>query len=91
MVHRQAAKRDANEEAIVRALEAVGASVERLSAKGVPDLLVGFRGATYLLEVKMPAGRLSSDQVAWHAAWRGQVSVVRCEADAYAAIGCVTS
>lgn len=49
-----AQKRDACEKGIVTALEAVGATVVRLSGKGYPDLLVGFRGATFLLECKDP-------------------------------------
>lgn len=51
---RRAAKRDESEPDIVRALEAVGATVQRLSADGVPDLLVGWRGQMWLLECKMP-------------------------------------
>lgn len=51
-IHRRAARRDSNEDAIVDALIAAGASVTRLSAEGVPDLLVGIAGQTYLLEVK---------------------------------------
>lgn len=51
---RRAAKRDESEPAIVKALEAVGASVQRLNAGGVPDLLVGWRGKMWLLEVKLP-------------------------------------
>lgn len=49
---RRAAARDSNEPDIATALEAVGASVTRLSQKGLPDLLVGWRGTTHLLEVK---------------------------------------
>lgn len=49
--------RDTNEPAIVKALKAVGASVTPLNGTGVPDLLVGFRGQTYLLEVKLPLGK----------------------------------
>lgn len=93
---RRAAKRDANEAAIVTALEAVGATVERLSAKDAPDLLVGYRGVNVLLEVKRPAGKrggtshrdLLPGQAAWHAGWRGAAPVVaRTVADALAAIG----
>lgn len=51
-IFRRAAGRDSNEAAIVDALVAAGASVTRLSAEGVPDLLVGIAGRTYLLEVK---------------------------------------
>lgn len=46
------ARRDANEPEIVAALERVGARVRRLSAPGIPDLLVGYRQDIFLLEVK---------------------------------------
>src|SRR5947208_3539339 len=48
--------RDANEREIVEALVNIGASVTRLNETGVPDLLVGYQGTTYLLEVKRPRG-----------------------------------
>jgi hypothetical protein len=53
---RRAARRDDNEKAIVDALRAAGAFVWFLDAKGVPDILCGFRGRFLLLEVKAPAG-----------------------------------
>jgi hypothetical protein len=48
--------RDGNEAAIVDALRAAGATVTRLGDAGVPDLLVGYRGSTLLLEIKLPLG-----------------------------------
>lgn len=51
---RYAAHRDKAEPAIIRALEAVGATVEQLDKRDVPDLLVGYRGQTFILEVKSP-------------------------------------
>lgn len=47
----------------------------------MPDLLVGYQGRNYLLEIKdggkVPSARkLTPDQVAWHDAWRGAVCVV---------------
>lgn len=87
---RRAAKRDKNEKAIVEALTHVGASVEPLSGKGIPDLLVGFRSCTYLLEVKMPGEKLTSHQFNWHGWWNGQpVAVVYSASDALKAIGAV--
>lgn len=75
---RVAAKIDANQEQVVLALRAVGASVQTLAAvgKGVPDLLVGYQGKTLLLEVKdgrkpPSARKLTEDQLKWHGAWRG--------------------
>ena len=75
---RRAAKVDANQEQIVQALRACGATVQSLAGvgKGVPDLLVGYQGKTLLLEVKdgrlaPSARRLTEDQLVWHGAWRG--------------------
>lgn len=75
---RRAAKIDANQEKVVEALRAVGASVQTLAAigKGVPDLLVGYQGKTFLFEIKdgskSPSERrLTEDQLKWHGAWRG--------------------
>ncbi len=53
-------KRDSNEKTIVAALVAIGAVVTRIMGcvggdYGCPDLLVGFRGITLLLEVKDPS------------------------------------
>lgn len=71
-LRRTAAKRDLNEEAIVQALRKAGASVERLSGTpGLPDLLVGYRGANSLLEVKRPRGKYTPDQKRWAEGWRG--------------------
>jgi len=75
---RQAAKTDRNQTEIVDALRKFGATVQSLAAvgKGTPDLLVGFEGETYLMEVKdgkkPPSGRkLTPDQEVWHGNWTG--------------------
>jgi hypothetical protein len=75
---RRAARTDANHEEIVKALRAVGASVQSLApvGHGVPDLLVGYQGKTILMEVKdgtkSPSKRqLTEDQVKWIDAWSG--------------------
>lgn len=72
------AKIDANHTQVVKALRAAGATVQSLAAvgKGVPDLLVGFRGQTLLMEVKdgnkPPSARqLTKDQLTWHGEWCG--------------------
>jgi hypothetical protein len=95
--------RDKNEPAIVQALLDIGACVTRLDDAGVPDLLVGYKGRTFLLEVKFPhrangksvkrdciggRGELTSAQVKWWDTWTGTpASVVHTEAEALAAIG----
>lgn len=92
---RRAAKVDENQRAIVIALRQAGASVEFLSAvgRGVPDLLVGHRLQTHLLEVKdggKSASRrqLTADQRYWHLWWTGRPPVVvLTPEEALAAIG----
>jgi len=76
---RRAAKVDRNQSQIVAALRDIGASVEPIHALGggVPDLLVGFRGRTLLMEVKTDDGRLTPQQVKFHQSWRGQTAIVR--------------
>lgn len=93
---RRAAKIDANQDAIVTALRAAGASVQSIAAVGggVPDLLVGFRGANLLIECKdgnkpPSARRLTEDQRKWLAAWRGDWTVVLSPDDALKAIGAI--
>jgi Holliday junction resolvase len=95
-------RRDDCEKEIVDALHAAGASVTRLDpgpdGAGVPDLLVGWRGETFLLECKMPLGpkggvgdaKLSEDQLRWWAMWKGGKPVlVRSSEEALRAIGAV--
>ena len=63
---RLAARTDANHAAVVRALRQVGASVLDLSrvGQGCPDLLVGYQGKNFLVEVKATAKKkLTKDQV----------------------------
>jgi len=74
----RAAKVDGNQRSIVAALRAMGASVTSLHrvGEGCPDLVVGLKGRTYLVEVKAPKGRVLPSQAAWHGAWRGSPVVV---------------
>lgn len=90
-VHRYAAKRDANEKEIIKALKQVGASVYQISGEGVSDLLVGFRGATYLLETKQKSGRLTDPQKYFLETWRGgTIAIVRTVDEALKAIGAIS-
>ena len=88
------AKIDANQPEIVQALRKAGCTVQTLAAvgKGVPDLLVGLRGSNFLLEIKdgkRPPSqkKLTDDQVAWHKAWGGSVTVVENPDQALRAVG----
>lgn len=64
---RRAAKRDANEQAIVDALESVGAIVRRINDTALPDLAVYYRRRWFLMECKVPGGKLTPAQEALHA------------------------
>ena len=82
---RTAARTDKNHAEVVAALRKVGASVQSLASigKGCPDLLVGYHGILYLMEIKdgsnVPSKQLlNPDQKKWHDAWTGSpVYVVR--------------
>jgi hypothetical protein len=89
---RHARRRDANEPDIVAAFRARGCSVTLLDGAGVPDLLVGRGGRTWLVEVKLPlgpkggksqrreceggSGDFTADQVTWWNTWKGEAPMV---------------
>ena len=90
---RLAARTDANHAAVVRALRQVGASVLDLSrvGQGCPDLLVGYQGKNFLVEVKATAKtKLTKDQVRFWVSWNGPfVERVNSQVDALRAIGAI--
>jgi hypothetical protein len=67
------ARIDTNHKEIVTALRQIGATVVSLAAMkhGCPDLLVGYQGETILMEVKMPKGKFTPDQLDFIGKWRG--------------------
>ena len=80
---RRAARIDVNQPGIVKALRAIGASVQPLHmvGRGCADLLAGFRGDNFLLEIKNPDAPISDReltpaQVEFHNAWRGTIHVI---------------
>lgn len=92
---RRVAKRDDNEAEIVDALRRVGCLVERISGKGVPDLIVWspFTWSIHLVEVKdggkvKSARQLTEAQQAFHADWeQAPVHVVESVDAALSAVG----
>ena len=82
---------DANQAEIVADLRKAGATVHSLHevGDGCPDLVVGFRGKNYLIEIKMPGKSLNPLQQYWYATWRGQVSVARTSEEALRIIGAI--
>ena len=88
---RRNARKDTNQDEIVEAMRAIGATVQTLHqlGGGVPDLLIGWRGVNYLWEVKdgnKPPSkrRLTPDEAEWHNGWRGQVDIIESKEQAIA-------
>lgn len=81
---RRAARIDGNHIEIVKEFRGYpGVSVLSLAAigKGVPDLLVAFRGVTWLVEIKMGKGKQNAEQIKFANEWAGCCAVVRNSAD----------
>jgi len=91
---RRAARIDANQNEIVQVLRDVGASVAITSmvGSGFPDIVVGFRGRNYLIEIKdgskPPSKRkLTPDEQEFFDTWRGKVFVANDVNEALSIIG----
>lgn len=80
----RAYRTDKNQKDIVNGLRKVGYVVQHLHSVGAgcPDILVGAEGVNVLIEIKEGDGKLTPDQVVWHAVWKGQVAVARNVEDA---------
>jgi hypothetical protein len=91
MALRTASRVDANQPAIVAALRGIGASVLHLhQLKNCFDLLVGYRGRTFLMEVKDPAQPPSTEgEAEFKEKWRGSTYHIVHTVDE--AIGLVTA
>jgi len=90
----RSAKKDDNQDEIVEALRKAGCSVAITSHahSGFPDIVVGFRGVNYLIEIKdgnkYPSQqKLTEAQVKFHDTWFGQISVANSVEQALKAVG----
>lgn len=95
---RRAARTDRNHLEIIAALRKVGATVRSLASVGAgcPDLLVGYHGQNFALEVKdgrkKPSARkLTEDEERFFRDWKGQAAVVSSVDEALRAIGAISS
>ncbi len=74
---------DANQRDIVKGLRDAGYTVQHLHkvGEGCPDIIVGVktknRCYNFLLEIKEGDGKLTPQQIIWHADWQGQVAVIK--------------
>lgn len=93
---RRAAAADGNQKGIVTALRAVGATVApcHTVGQGFPDLVVGYQGVNYMIEVKDPSQpkhrhALTPAQVKFHAEWNGPIHKVFTAKEALEVIGAI--
>jgi len=70
---RTASRVDANQPAVVKALRAIGASVLHVHVlKNCFDILVGYRGLTFLMEIKATEkDQLTEGEAEFKRTWRG--------------------
>jgi len=77
-------KIDQNQREIVAALRRRASCFSTASlGRGIPDVVAGFLGKTYLIEIKGRKGqKLNEVQAAWHRHWEGNpVIILRSVAD----------
>ena len=86
-----AAKVDANQPDIVSALRQAGATVRHLHmvGRGCPDIMVGYCGNNYLIEIKNGYGKLTPAEQEFFNNWRGQTAVVNTVDQALKVIGAI--
>jgi len=79
---RRKSKVDTNQPVIVAALRDFGCSVSHTHTlgRGFPDICFGYRGQTFLAEIKdgsLPPSKrvLTEDEEKWHNSWLGQVAI----------------
>ena len=86
---------DNNHQQVVAQLRAMpGVTVCSLASigDGCPDLVVGYQGQNYLIELKNPEWnpakrKLTPDEENWHSEWMGQVDTCETVAEVAVVIG----
>lgn len=80
----RAKKVDVNQSTLVKQLRSIpGLTVTHTHTlgQGMADIIVGYQGRNYLLEIKDPnkppsARKLTPDEERFHREWKGQIAVV---------------
>lgn len=70
---------DQNQTEIVKVLRKMGASVQIISevGKGCPDIIAGFHGVNYLIEIKNGNKKLTECEQQFFDNWKGQAIIIR--------------
>lgn len=79
---------DGSHQEVVQALRSAAISATSIASVGggVPDVLWGFRGVQGVLEVKVPGGKLSADEKAFHERWPAAIPIVTTGEEAVLAV-----
>lgn len=85
----RAKKTDGNHKDIVTKLKKAGVSVMDCSSvgRGCPDLVIGYNGQNYLVEIKTIKGKLNELQINFFTTWQGQAIVIRDVKDIFTFLG----
>jgi hypothetical protein len=85
---RRVGRVDLTQNDAVKRLRQIGASVTVTSqlGAGFPDLVVGFRGRTFLIEMKTGNEPLTQAEKDWHAKWSGHAVIARTPEEAQLAV-----
>jgi len=72
-------KRDGNQKEIERVLRQLNIPYKDTSkvGGGFSDMVVGYKGINYLLELKVGKNKLQQNQIDFHDIWKGKIDVVR--------------
>ena len=89
----RAKKTDSNQKSIISELREAGVSVMDTSSigRGFPDLVLGWQGMNYLVEIKTPKGKPTDFQVNFFTHWRGQAILIRDVKDIFNLLGITRS
>jgi hypothetical protein len=82
---------DANHKEIVdaiRKIPSLSVFSTHTIGKGFPDIVIGYKGINYLVEIKDGAKtksqkKLTEDEIRFHQSWFGQIIVCECVQDVY--------
>jgi hypothetical protein len=77
-------KTDANHKEIIdgcRKIPSISVFSTHMVGKGFPDIVIGYKGINYLVEIKdgkksKSQKKLTNDEIKFHASWCGQVNIV---------------
>lgn len=80
---------DANHKQIIdaiRKIPSISVYSTHMVGKGFPDIVIGYKGINYLVEIKDGAKtksqkKLTEDEIRFHQSWFGQIIVCECVKD----------